>query len=116
MMIAVLDCAIDVAHPELEGVVNSVFNAARYDPAKGEADPALGTLGFDAAADHGTACAGVIAALSANGVGISGVGPRAKLIAIQIAQPAATDVQIVSGLTMIVALSEARTRDGRGSV
>lgn len=110
MKIAVLDYAIDVAHPELDGVIDSVFNAARYDPVKGQADPALETLDFDASADHGTACAGVIAALSANGIGVSGVAPNAKLIAIQIAQPAATDVQVVSGLTMIVALSEARKR------
>ena len=110
MKIAVLDYAIDVSHPELEGVIDSVFNAARYDPNKGDTDPALSMLDFDAAADHGTACAGVIAALSANGIGVSGVAPNAKVIAIQIAQPAATDVQVVSGLTMIVALAEARKR------
>jgi subtilisin family serine protease len=108
--VAVLDYAIDVNHPELVGVIDSVFNAARYSPDKGDADPALRTLDFDVTADHGTACAGIIAALSANGIGISGVAPNAKLIAIQIAQPAATDTQIVSGLTMITALRAARDR------
>lgn len=108
--VAVLDYAIDVDHPELRGVVDSVFNASRYDPVKGDTDPALKTLDFDRAADHGTACAGIIAALSANGIGISGVAPNARLIAIQIAQFAATDLQVVSGLTMVTALSEARKR------
>jgi subtilisin family serine protease len=108
--IAVLDYAIDVDHPELQGVVDSVFNASRYDPDRGAADPALRTLDFDAAADHGTACAGIIAALSANAIGISGVAPNARLIAIQIAQYIATDVQVVSGLTMVAAIAEAGRR------
>jgi subtilisin family serine protease len=89
-----------------------VFNATRYDPVKGMDDEALRQLDFDeqpeAEADHGTAAAGIIAAHSSNGIGVSGVAPGVKIVAIQIARPSTSDVKVVSGLTMIAALEAAR--------
>jgi hypothetical protein len=109
--IAVLDYAIDVDHPELKGAVIDTFNATRYDPAKGMKDPALKALDFaeqpEAVADHGTACAGIIAARN-NAFGISGVAPNARIMAIQIARPEVADLTLVSGLSMSAAFGAAR--------
>jgi hypothetical protein len=111
--IAVLDYAIDVDHPDLSSSIDAVFNAARYNPLAGMNDPALRTLDFDvipeAQADHGTACAGIIAARTSNGIGVAGAAPGAKIIAIQIARPSAEDLHVVSGLTLSVALQAAQT-------
>ena len=110
--VAVLDYAIDIDHPELQGVIDSVFNATRYDESKGMNDPRLRELDFverpEAEADHGTACAGIIAAATSNGVGMTGVAPGVKIVAIQIALPNVENLKIVSGLTMIAALQAAR--------
>lgn len=109
--IAVLDYAIDVNHPELKSAIDSVFNATRYDPDKGFDDPALRELDFDeqpeAQADHGTAAAGIIAALSGNGVGVSGVAPGAKIVAIQISRPSDSDLEMVNGLAVAAAFQAA---------
>lgn len=110
--IAVLDYAIDVNHPDLEGAIDSVFNATRYDIHKGMNDPALKELDFmeqpESEADHGTACAGIIAALTSNKVGISGVAPGAKIVAVQISTPGAEDIKVVNGLTILAALQAAQ--------
>ena len=110
--VAVLDYAIDVDHPELMGAIDSVFNATRYDTRKGMNDPALKQLDFveqpEAEADHGTACAGIIAALTSNKIGVSGVASGAKIVAIQISTPGVEDLKIVSGLTIIAALQAAQ--------
>lgn len=110
--VAVLDYAIDVDHPELMGAIDSVFNATRYDTRKGMNDPALKQLDFveqpEAEADHGTACAGIIAALTSNKIGVSGVASGAKIVAIQISLPGSEDLKIVSGLTIVAALQAAQ--------
>jgi subtilisin family serine protease len=109
--VAVLDYAIDVDHPELAGAVKATFNATRYNPDRGMDDPALPTLDFaeqpEALADHGTACAGIIAARH-NAFGITGVAPNAGIMAIQIARPGVQDLNIVNGLTISAALGAAR--------
>lgn len=67
--IAVIDSKIDVAHPDLAGqfVANRDFL----------------TAGASRAEPHGTGIAGVIAAKEGNGVGIVGVAPRARLMALR---------------------------------
>jgi subtilisin family serine protease len=67
--VAVVDSLVDVAHPDLTGQV-----ATREDFAP---RPARG------AELHGTGVAGVIAARADNGLGITGVAPRAKLMALR---------------------------------
>ncbi len=110
--VAVLDYAVDVDHPELIGAIDSVFNATRYNTRNGMDDPALRQLDFveqpEAEADHGTACAGIIAALTSNRIGVSGVASGAKIIAIQISSPGVEDLKIVSGLTINAALQAAQ--------
>lgn len=63
--IAVIDSAVDVAHPELEDAVSAEFDA----------------IGFDAQrpAAHGTAIAGIIAARRR----LTGIAPRSRLLAVR---------------------------------
>ena len=69
--IAVIDSGIDVTHPDLAGRV-----AISRD--------FTGTAGGDASLDtHGIAVAGVIAATAGNGLGIVGIAPEARLLALR---------------------------------
>lgn len=67
--IAVIDSQVDLAHPDLAGqiVVARNFVDGRASGAE----------------DHGTGVAGVIAAKAANGIGIAGVAPGARLYALR---------------------------------
>lgn len=76
--VAVIDNGVDRNHPDLVG--NMAANG--FDPAN------PGNLGdavnADANGDHGTTCAGVIAAVADNGIGCAGVAPRSIIVPIQI--------------------------------
>ena len=78
--VAVIDSAVDRGHPDLAGQVASSGNFV--------------TGRTDAPEDHGTAVAGIIAAVANNGIGIAGIAPRARLMALracwQQAAPATT--------------------------
>ena len=63
--IAIVDSGIDTSHPDLDGVV--VWQENLVDDKKNQAER------------HGTGIAGVIAARSNNGIGISGVAPDVKI-------------------------------------
>jgi subtilisin family serine protease len=65
--IAVIDTGADVRHPDLEANVAATRNFVDRDAARFERDR------------HGTAIAGVIAAVANNGEGIVGVAPGARL-------------------------------------
>jgi subtilisin family serine protease len=67
--VAVIDSLIDQTHPDLVGQVQTAQN---FVP-DGRTAPEL----------HGTAVAGIIAAREDNGVGIVGVAPQAKLMALR---------------------------------
>ena len=67
--VAVIDSGIDAAHPDLAGQVR-----VRRDFVGGRGPPAE---------RHGTAVAGVIAARANDGVGIAGVAPGARLLALR---------------------------------
>lgn len=78
--VAVIDSAVDRSHPDLAGQV-----ITRENFVVGRADTAE---------HHGTAIAGIIAAVADNGIGIAGIAPRARLMALracwQQAAPSAT--------------------------
>ena len=67
--IAVVDSGIDGSHPDLAGQLQLRENFVDGSP--------------DAAEAHGTAVAGIIAARAGNGVGIAGVAPDARLLALR---------------------------------
>ena len=67
--IAVVDSGVDASHPDLAGRVALLRNFVDDAP--------------DVAETHGTAVAGIIGAHTGNGVGIAGVAPGARLMALR---------------------------------
>jgi hypothetical protein len=67
--VAVIDSGVATAHPDLQGQVLAARNFVDRRGAIGEA--------------HGTAVAGIIAARAGNGLGIAGVAPDARLLALR---------------------------------
>jgi hypothetical protein len=67
--IAQLDTGVELAHPDLAGQIAVAENFVDGNPYAGEA--------------HGTAVAGIIAARADNGIGIVGVAPNARLMALR---------------------------------
>lgn len=67
--VAVIDSGVDAGHPDLAGQLALRRNFVDDVP--------------DAAEAHGTAVAGVIAARTGNGVGIAGVAPGARIMALR---------------------------------
>ena len=67
--VAIIDSKIDVKHPDLAGHFVANENFLATDAAQPE--------------QHGTAVAGIIGAQAGNGVGIAGIAPDAKLMALR---------------------------------
>ncbi|HEX4586279.1 MAG TPA: S8 family serine peptidase [Burkholderiaceae bacterium] len=67
--VAQLDTGVELAHPDLVGQISVAENFVDANPYPAEA--------------HGTAVAGIIAARADNGIGIAGVAPSAKLMALR---------------------------------
>jgi subtilisin family serine protease len=94
--IAVIDSGVQADHPDLAGQVIERVNLA------GRAD---------AAELHGTAVAGIIAARAGNRLGVAGVAPNARLVALRACwQASAADTRCTS-LALALALSAALDRD-----
>ena len=71
IVVAVVDCGIDLSHPDLANNICDVsFDAVSVSP------------GSVIWGGHGTACAGIIGAIQNNNIGISGVAPECKLMSI----------------------------------
>jgi hypothetical protein len=71
--VAVIDSGIDALHPDLAGQVQLRENFVTGSP--------------DGAETHGTAIAGIIAARAGNGLGIAGVAPDVRLLALRACWP-----------------------------
>lgn len=67
--VAVIDTQIDVNHPDLAGRVGVIQNFAPQAPPRPEL--------------HGTEVAGIVAANARNGIGIAGIAPEARLMALR---------------------------------
>ncbi|MDB5452096.1 MAG: hypothetical protein JWO33_674 [Caulobacteraceae bacterium] len=67
--VAVIDSAVDAAHPDLAGQLQTRRNFVAGRP--------------DVAEQHGTAVAGIVAALADNRLGVAGVAPGARLMALR---------------------------------
>lgn len=95
--IAMIDTGVDLLHPDLIGQIAQDENvAAAFSP------------GFSND-KHGTAVAGMMAARKDNGVGIVGVAPDAKLIAIKACWPHQADAiaAVCNSLTLALAVNSA---------
>ncbi|MBC7920285.1 MAG: S8 family serine peptidase [Ferruginibacter sp.] len=84
--IAVLDEGVDVSHPDLASAIVGGYDATDED-ANQQPQP------WDA---HGTACAGLAAAIPSNGLGIRGTGGGSSILAIRIAYSPRKDADWVS--------------------
>ncbi|MBL0356868.1 MAG: S8 family serine peptidase [Chitinophagaceae bacterium] len=72
--IAVIDEGVDLTHPDLQANLLQGFNGATLTSNPGDGAP-LGTANA-----HGTNCAGIIAAIANNNLGMAGVAPNCKII------------------------------------
>jgi subtilisin family serine protease len=95
--IAVVDSGVDELHPDLVGqvVLRENFVVGRRDVAE----------------DHGTAVAGIIAARADNGVGIVGIAPNARLLALRACWQQSSDSTLCTSLSLAMALHFAITHD-----
>lgn len=97
--IAIVDSGVETRHPDLAGqvVVNENFVTGR----------------LEAAEAHGTAVAGIIAARADNGVGIAGVAPGSRLMALRACWQEADGATLCTSLSLALALQAAVARDAQ---
>jgi subtilisin family serine protease len=88
--VAVIDSAVDATHPDLAGQVALSRNFVAGRPASAEA--------------HGTGVAGIIAAKADNGIGIAGVAPGARLLALRSCWTAAPGRTLCDSFSLVKAL------------
>jgi hypothetical protein len=95
--VALVDTGVDVAHPDLRGRVEAQRNFVDADAAAFARDV------------HGTAVAGVIAAIANNGIGIAGIAPDVRLLAYKAcwADPAGRDSAVCNSFTLAQAIAAA---------
>jgi subtilisin family serine protease len=97
--IAVIDSGVQLDHPDLAGQIAASANLVGDRPFVGEL--------------HGTAVAGVIAARADNRVGIAGVAPGARLLALRSCVEQSTQATSCTTLGLALALSAAIERDAQ---
>ena len=95
--VAVIDSGIDAHHPDLLGQVALRENFVDTSPGTPEA--------------HGTAIAGIIAARAGNGVGIAGIAPDARLMALRACWESAGAPVRCNSFTLARALNYALMHD-----
>jgi hypothetical protein len=95
--VAVIDSRVDTHHPDLEGQVTLNEN---FVDGRGELPE-----------DHGTAVAGVIAARADHRVGIVGVAPDARLLALRACWQESSQSTLCTSLSLAMALHFAITHD-----
>jgi len=97
--IAVIDSGVDAGHPDLQGQVTARENFVDAYP--------------DASEAHGTAVAGIIAARAGNGVGIAGIAPDARLMALRACWERSGAPVLCNSFTLGRALNHALAHDAR---
>jgi len=95
--VAVVDSGVDERHPDLVGQV--VLKENFVDSHR------------DVPEDHGTAVAGIIAARADNGVGIVGVAPNARLLALRACWQESSQATLCTSLSLAMALHFAISHD-----
>lgn len=100
--VAVIDTGVDVDHPDLAGRVRQSWNLV---------DDAAEAFRADR---HGTAVAGIIAAVSDNRIGIVGVAPEVEILALKACwQTTPGEPDACNTLTLAAALDVAIDQDAR---
>jgi|GEM_PF-7114928 len=82
--IAVVDDGVELTHPDLQANILQGYDATTF-----TADATSGSPKSPANA-HGTNCAGIIAAVANNNIGVAGVAPNCKIIPVNIALASGT--------------------------
>ncbi|HEY6455996.1 MAG TPA: S8 family serine peptidase [Steroidobacteraceae bacterium] len=96
IQVAVIDTGVDFDHPDLKGRVIGHYNFVDADGAKFAQDR------------HGTEVSGVIAAVADNGIGIVGIAPDARILALKACWQAASGGSAVcNSFTLAQALEAA---------
>ncbi len=98
VLVAEIDSGVEAGHPDLAGQVDAAENFVPGDTLQGEM--------------HGTAVAGIVAAIADNHVGIAGVAPGARLLALRACWPDG-DGAACSSFTLARALQFALDRDAQ---
>lgn len=88
--VAVIDSKIERSHPDLQGQVKTSAEFVTHRPASSE--------------EHGTEVAGVIAAKEGNGIGIVGIAPQARLMALRACWQTVSNATLCNSLTLAKAL------------
>ena len=92
--VAVIDEGVDIAHADLQANLLQGFDAISGTANPGDGKPLSIYNG------HGTSCAGIIAAVANNNMGVAGVAPDSKIMPVNIANAFgnfASDIIIASG-------------------
>lgn len=89
--VGIVDDGLETAHPDLAANVDTAIDK---DWNGNDADPNPGT-----GDDHGTACAGNVAAVGNNTVGVSGTAPEAKLVGMRLISATAGDSAEAEAMT-----------------
>jgi subtilisin family serine protease len=95
--VAVIDTGIDTDHPDLIGRVHLIRNFVDDDAAAFRRDR------------HGTQVAGVIAAAAGNGIGVVGIAPEVRLLALKACWHDSSGVGRCNSFTLAQAIAEAIT-------
>jgi hypothetical protein len=91
--VAIVDSGVDATHPDLAGQIEAAENFVDGQPF--------------AAERHGTAVAGIIAARADNRLGIVGVAPRSRLLALRACWQSKGDATLCTSLSLAKALERA---------
>jgi subtilisin family serine protease len=85
-IIAVVDSGIDLSHPDLAGKIvgGATFTGCANNGPCGNGDWLSGGQRGQPPSPHGTHVAGIAAATTGNGVGVAGVAPDARLLAVKV--------------------------------
>ena len=97
--VAVLDTGIDYNHPDISANMarDSFGNYGRYFKNGAEASDPMDRDG------HGTHVAGIIGAVGNNGIGVTGINWRVKMLAVNVmANRTALDADVIKGINYVV--------------
>lgn len=86
IVVGVVDDGLETGHPDLAANVRTDIDYDWNDGTPNDPSPGTGD-------DHGTACAGNVAAIGNNSLGVSGSAPEAKIVGLRLIAASTTDAQ-----------------------